>query len=56
MGSASPHFPRYSPILVGSEIMPSAELCIYIVILNEEFDLLSYTEDLCESTCNQTHQ
>ena len=28
-GSASPHFPKYSPILVGSEIMPSAELCIY---------------------------
>lgn len=30
---------KYSPILVGSEIMPSAELCIYI-ILNEEFDPL----------------
>ena len=40
MGSASPHFPKYSPILVGSEIMPSAELCVYIVILNEEFVLL----------------
>ena len=35
---------KYSPILVGSEIMPSAELCVYVVILNEEFDLLSYTE------------
>ena len=55
MGSASPHFPKYSPILVGSEIMPSAELCVYIVILNEEFDLLSYMASLYESTCNPFH-
>ena len=37
-GEVSPLLPKYSPILVGSEIMPSAELCIYVVILNEEFD------------------
>ena len=44
MGSASPHFPKYSPILFGSEIMPSAELCIYIVISSVESGLLSYME------------
>ena len=35
---------KYSPILVGSEIMPSAELCIYIVISSVESGLLSYME------------
>ena len=41
-GSASPHSHKYSPILVGSEIMPSAELCVYIVISSVESGLLSY--------------
>ena len=44
-GSDSPHSHKYSPILVGSEIMPSAELCVYIVISSVESGLLFYMED-----------